>query len=348
MNEDEFAKLNDYLNNLLVYLQKNDSFYLDNIIPISKLNDALYNKLIKMPPMPSFSSYLDIQTVIKYSRELIESINPDYLTKFDQALNRGIIDFSYDNQYDTSHCVTNYDINNKIISQEININRSFNYNDIRVLIHEFMHYINSSENVSKVNYILIEFISIYFEQYIKKQLIKDGVLECNLLDFSKRLYYLINSTKRMDDYQFALIAYEKNGNLDAKSYQFFNDFHICNMSSAFFESNCQNLLNYFADLQNTDTTLAINNEVNVLIASEYKYLLGSILAFYSLENNSKDDIIKLINIFKDETYNSVSLTGILKLINIKLTKMSCYDLLNPIFNEIDNSINLCNRLTKKS
>ena len=50
----------------------------------------------------------------------------------------------------------------------IDLARTYNYDDVLSLIHEFIHSTNSSKNMGEYRYILTEFFSIYFEILSKK------------------------------------------------------------------------------------------------------------------------------------------------------------------------------------
>lgn len=339
MNKEEYDLLNDHLNDCLLMLSINDSFYINNIINISELNNKLKNKLEKISTLNIESPYLELNGLIYYSRRLIADINPSFIPKFDDAINNGIIDFNYDHFYNDSHYVIEKSKNGQINFQEININRNYNYSDIIVLIHEFMHYINTSENNCINNHVLSEYVSIFFELYIKKMLLSYGVAEKYLLSFYKRLNNIYYDTNMMNKYQYIFMAYIQNGNIDANSYQFFHEFNICDITQEELEDDCHEVLNYLTKY---------NANFKNRITTNYKYILGSILAYYSLKNNTKEDVLKLMTFFKDRCYNSTSLIEILQLINIDLLNISNDELLKPIYTEIDNYYyHLNNKLIKK-
>ena len=60
------------------------------------------------------------------------------------------------------------------VKQIININREFNYNDVRLLVHEFIHYTNG-KHISPNRHYFTEFLSIYFEFYTIDYLLKKGI-----------------------------------------------------------------------------------------------------------------------------------------------------------------------------
>ena len=46
MKKEDYKRLNDYLNDAFIYLSENDSFFIQHIQMISKLNFMFYEKLI--------------------------------------------------------------------------------------------------------------------------------------------------------------------------------------------------------------------------------------------------------------------------------------------------------------
>ena len=65
----------------------------------------------------------------------------------------------------------------------IDISRTYNYDDVLTLIHEFIHSTNSSKNMGVYRYILTEFFSIYFEMLSQNELLEKGNI--TLSDYNK-------------------------------------------------------------------------------------------------------------------------------------------------------------------
>lgn len=137
MTDEQYKKLNGYLNNIFIELEYVDSFLIKNIYEISRLNSE-FNKFIRNYDFKEESreNNLTFNEVYLLGREIIESIKEDYLSEYDKLIKMGILDFSYSNKYVGSHFTK---VNNQGI---ININRHFNYSDVRILVHEFFHYMN--------------------------------------------------------------------------------------------------------------------------------------------------------------------------------------------------------------
>jgi len=106
---------------------------------------------------------LTYQDVYNLAREIIESINSDYLEDFDKLIENGQLDFGYEGEYEDSVFVHEQKDSN--IYNYINIKREFNYSDVGSLVHEFIHYTNGKNNNTIKRRILTEFLSIYYENY---------------------------------------------------------------------------------------------------------------------------------------------------------------------------------------
>lgn len=172
--KDIYKKLNYYLNEICIYLEKENLFLLDNIYSISILNDNFLRKIANYSlDNETILNNLTFEDVYFLAREIIEHIDRSYLQDFDNLIESGELDFSYQKDYEVSECISMYKKGN-CVKQLININREFNYNDVRVLVHEFIHYTNGKKYSMNRNY-LTEFLSIYFEFYAIDYLLKKGI-----------------------------------------------------------------------------------------------------------------------------------------------------------------------------
>lgn len=148
MNQEQIQELNGYLNDIFLMLNEEDSYLLHNLRKFVFVNEnylQFANKNLNCEEK-SISTYLTFEQVYALGREVIETYCPCYLEEYDCILSSGILDLSYEKEYDGSHC----DCNPHRQQFEININREFHYEDVITLIHEFMHYTNGKKIIEKV------------------------------------------------------------------------------------------------------------------------------------------------------------------------------------------------------
>ena len=87
MTKEEYRELNGYLNEAFMYLEYDCKFFLDNIKFLSILNDNCYQLLNEYKlGQESKENKLTYSDVCKLARNIISSINPNYLDKFDKLI----------------------------------------------------------------------------------------------------------------------------------------------------------------------------------------------------------------------------------------------------------------------
>ena len=144
MTIEEYNKLNSYLNAIFVILNDYDYFLIKNIFKIGKLNQEYLTTISKYAfPSNTKENNLTFEDVYLITREIISTIDTNYLAEYDKLIEIGILDFGYENEYDDSEFVHGNNL--------INIRREFNYNDIITLVHEFIHYINGKAKKVKID-----------------------------------------------------------------------------------------------------------------------------------------------------------------------------------------------------
>ena len=207
----------------------------------------------------------------------------------------------------------------------IDLARTHNYNDVLMLIHEFIHSTNSSKNMGEYRYILTEFFSIYFEMLSQKDLLENGI-NTSELDIFDRIKDTGMISKKIVKYDLAFMAYNLFGNVKEDSYEDLEKYHIVSSTKEEFESVCINLLKYF-DYQK----IVYNNEnkefnlydyrkcISSLFSSGYRYLFGTLFACYLLENGNKDKVVWLNDHINDEEIKNMNFIDVLKIIGIDLT-----------------------------
>ena len=186
MKKEDYKRLNDYLNDTFIYLSGHDGFFIQNMQSIFILNNMLYGKLKDIDLEHKFhENNLTFEDVYELARNEIEKINSNYLKEFDKLINSGRLGLFKQKENINIKEVDYYEKLSEVENNEeetrntsicfytedgyfIDLARTYNYDDVLSLIHEFIHSTNSSKNMGEYRYILTEFFSIYFEIFSKK------------------------------------------------------------------------------------------------------------------------------------------------------------------------------------
>ena len=343
MKKEDYKRLNDYLNDTFIYLSGYDRFFIQNMQSIFILNNMLYGKLKDIDLEHKFyKNNLTFEDVYELARNEIEKINPNYLKEFDKLIDSGrlglfkqkeninikeVDDYEKISEIENNEEETRYDSVCSYTEDDyfIDLAREYNYNDVLMLIHEFIHSTNSSENMGEYRYILTEFFSIYFEMYAQRNLLESGI-NSSELDIFDRIKDTGKISKEMNEYDLVFISYNLFGNIKENSYEDLEKYHIVSSTKKEFECACVRLLKYF-DYQK----IQYNNEskefnlhdyrkcISILFSSGYRYLLGTLFSCYLLENENKDKIVWLNDHINDEKMKNMNLIDVLKMIDINLT-----------------------------
>lgn len=343
MKKEDYKRLNDYLNDAFIYLSKYDGFFIQNMQSIFILNNMLYGKLNDIDLEHKFhKNNLTFEDVFELARSEIEKINPNYLEEFDRLIDSGRLGLFKQEENITIKESDDYEKLSEIENNEeeirndsvcsynngdyfINLARTYNYNDVLTLIHEFIHSTNSSKNMGEYRYILTEFFSIYFEMLSQKELLENGINPSEL-DIFDRIKNTGKISKEITEYDLVFISYNLFGNIKENSYEDLKKYHIVSSTKKEFECACVRLLKYF-DYQK----IQYNNEskefnlydyrkcISILFSSGYRYLLGTLFSCYLLENGNKDKIVWLNDHINDEKMKNMNLIDVLKMIDIDLT-----------------------------
>jgi len=315
-----YKKLNYYLNDICNYLEKENSFLLENINSICKLNDSflkfIENYNLETKPIQNNLTYEDVYYL---AREIIEHIDKKYLEDFDNLIQSGELDFGYDHTYEDSECINMYK-NGTAVKQIININREFNYSDVRILVHEFIHYTNGKKFSINRNY-FSEFLSIYFEFYAIDYLLKKEINKQEI-DYLFRIKNLTKHSIIFFQYETVLLAYIKYGNIDENTISFLQQYFL-NIQNEAFEKECITLYKNLciAEEKNKEKIKKNPNELGRTLSEEfitfnYKYILGTFLAIYAYQYCDFNDIVYLNNHINE--YNDKSIFDICLSIGIDL------------------------------
>lgn len=343
MKKEDYKRLNDYLNDAFIYLSEHDGFFIQNMRSIFILNNMLYGKLNDIDLEHKFhKNNLTFEDVFELARNEIEKINSNYLKEFDKLIDSGRLGLfkqeeninikEYDDYKKLSEIESNEEEtrNTSICFYTeddyfIDLARTYNYDDVLSLIHEFVHSTNLSKNIGEYRYILTEFFSIYFEILSQKNLLENGIdpSELNIFDRVKSTGMI---SKKIVEYDLAFMSYNLFGNVKEDSYEDLEKYHVVSSTKEDFEEACINLLKYF-DYQkivynNENKEFNLHNyrkHISRMFSSGYRYLYGTLFACYLLENGNKDKIVWLNDHINDEEIKNMDFTSVLKIIGIDLT-----------------------------
>lgn len=337
MTREDYKKLNDYLNECFKRLEKEHFFLLRNIVPIAQMSDlyihAIKDYELKIEETPNAN--LTFEEVYLLSREIIKDINPMYLEKYDQLISSGKLDFSYNKEYFGSHYA-----HFKNGTEQINMNRKFDYRDVSSLVHEFMHLVNYSIKLSPTRETLTEFISIYFEEYAKQYLLKKGIAKEKLYP-NERILFTKESASNFSCYSLILLIHEMIGNLDENSYLFLREYYL-SITKEVFEEECKFLLDKINEIEDKYKLEIMyerkydDNEVYdrcaALLKIDYQYVFGTPVAYYALDHIDKEKMVWLNEHINDDDQ---TVYDILCEIGIELDEISIIDLVKIVENKID-------------
>lgn len=344
MEDKDYKRLNDYLNDVFIFLSNHDVFFYRNMSLIFKINYMLIADVKEMNLKHKFhenhNTFLD---VFDYARKMIEKINSGYLSEFDRLICSGKLGFfeseenlllkEYDD-YDKLTAIENNEEETKKSSRccyvkdecFLDLARKHDYSDVMVLVHEFMHSTSKVKNMGKNRYILAEFLSIYFEMFTQLELLKSGV---NISELN--IFYRIKATQQasisMYNYSLILRTFELFGSVSEKSTEELEKFRIALVSKEIFEAMCISLLKYFDKKREKysclNETFDIDNYrayLSTLFRDNYRYILGTLLSCYVLEHGDKDKVVWLNDHINDEGIENINLISVLQMIDIDLTQ----------------------------
>ena len=342
MSTEQYQKLNDYLNIIFKTLEIRDSFLVNNL---EALCDASEQFICLMEQYrleeKCIVNNLTWEDVYLIARRIILNIHPDYLRWYDDLIRDGTLDFNYQKDDSSSCCISE---TKKVL---INIKRRFNYTDVALLLHEFIHYTNRKLEGMTINrHLLTEFLSIYFEIYAEKYLIANYGVSKDSLEIYDRLNYCKKCASIIQNFSGPLYAYLHSGDLDENSYQFINEYFVSETKEAF-ERKCHNL---FIDMDSCDKKYRMRilyekeySEAEfgkflvreLKIDSSYLYLFGTLLAYYAINYVPVCDIVRLNDFINSFESSKSFILDLLSTIKIDLNNNAIGIALQCIQKELD-------------
>lgn len=291
-----YKKLNTYLNDICVYLEKYHPYLVQYIKELVILNNNIYSiikdKDYTVDTDDQETDYLTFLEVYEMARNIIGNIDSSYINAYDQILNNGELEFGYNKEFsDSSVIITR---TNHGIKRIIDIDRSFDYNEVRTLVHEFIHY-TAGHFFNNNRSFLSEFLAIYFEMIAVKKLEDDN----KLVDYYFRLKTLRKSGNRFYGYGIVLFAYISFGNINEDTYK-----DVCRVFKSFnqesFNKHCSYVYKVLKNIENEskykftdDYELRCKMAAAKFMAGDYLYIVGVILAIYAHQYCDNNAILYL-------------------------------------------------------
>lgn len=331
MTQEEYKRLNDYLNDVFLEFQKEDKIFVDNLIPIWGLNemiDEYFQNNIKSFQIKSVSNHLTFEDVYLLAREIVEKFYPRYLKEYDELIKSGALNFDFISEKDSFCFVNRY--NGFVTEKLIDVSRNFNYNDVVLLIHEFSHYtqLKMNKRLSYNYYYLTEFIAIYFETIAKRYLMKEKNVSKDEITINSRIGEFFIDNKKLYQYIDVLVAYEYLGNIHEHTENELMD--IFEIRIGTFQEECLQILKKLDSLKK-------NQPVVTLFNQDYRYVVGTVLAYYALEHSKLEDMVELNDKINTE-YAKLPVVDILNKVGISLDKNWFLESLDTIKNSVSDPV----------
>lgn len=327
MTDEEYIELNDYLNDIFLKLEKNDYFFLENLDMISYLAYR-YCELVSKYNLETYQidRKLSFEDVYQLAGEIIESIDPKYAEDFSKIIQTGELDFDYDNKYFDSHLITRENENGKI--NLINLKRTYNYDEVKTLVHEFIHYTNADKHTVK-RHILGEYLSITGELYAENYMRNKGI-DVSEINSNLRLKTTYDRCSELSWIIDVLIAYQKIGKISENNISFITE-NIVDVTNDEFITECKYLLKLIKerkDKTNIDVP-ELKFEYDDSISLACIYLMGTLFAFYTIKHCKIEDIVNMNNHINDD---DLFIIDTLQKVGFDLEKEST---INEMFNCIE-------------
>lgn len=331
MTQEEYKRLNDYLNDLFLEFQKKNKIFVDNLIPIWNLSIIINNYFknnIETFQIKSKSNHLTFDDVYLLAREIIEKISPRYLDEYDELIKSGALNFNFNLKGNSEFSFNYY---NEIVNRKlINVSRKFNYTDVVFLIHEFFHYTQVKMNKKKsYNFeFFTEFIAIYFETIAKRYLIEEKNVLKDELIINNRVESLYRNNIKLYQYITVLVAYEYLGNINEYTEEDLKN--ILGIRDSGFQKECLQTLNKLDSFKKNKSAVTLFNQ-------NYRYVVGTILAYYALEHSKLEDMVELNDKINTE-YAELSVQEVLNKVGIPLNQNMVLESLDIIKKSISDPV----------
>lgn len=269
-------------------------------------------ELLPEEPIEIEHHKMPIKNTIDLVREFLNIIDKKYLDIFDKSLNDGTFELFYEE--DDLKERPNYPITTPVPYTSIYIPVKNTFEDGAVIVHEFFHYLNDSEDIIAVRDIFTEMISIYYElRYYQFLSTKGYVLNEYYNEIYDRINNSFDSANTLCFSSSALDIYDKTGNIDRKNIKFINEIRKTRKKNT-----RENRVLYKKDIGQIINFSRDNEFVDIIgeFREDLSYVLGTLLAFYSLNEPTLYDVkMKYIN----DNINNFSIEDVLNILDTKIT-----------------------------
>lgn len=316
MDLKDYQELNDCLNELFIELYKINPIFLDNMIEFDRLNYLIVHKFCNINYIfdSEKNNKLTFKELLEYTKKILKKIDDNLVFELDKIVDNGILNFC-----DCENFKSNYSRNatDKGYIHSIEISRDYNYTDILVLLHEFTHYIDIYENKkSYISSFFSEFFAIYVELLATKEY---------KINAEKRFLCLLKSSSQLYKKIIPLIAYDKLGNISNKTV---DELSLLGIDDEYFLEECSKLLNEFRC--NEEETI---NSLNY----DYKYIFGTVFAYYALDNCDSKKIFEVMKKLDNE-YSNLYVDEVLSKMGINCSTETIEEGLEIIDNKISKKV----------
>lgn len=332
MTDEMYKRLNNYLNDIFIELSKKDRIFIDQLVNLAFLNTNVIRFFNGTHRVNSVSkkNNLTFNDVYLLAREIIEKINPEYLSDYDKLLESGELNFDFEDEFDGSFM--SYDKINGQLIKTIDINRHFNYADVKKLVHEFFHYLNLNDATSFNRVFFAEFISIYFELKTQNYLLEEKKIPNDEIDINDRINIFLNCNYILFDYIYILMAYENLGDINKNTPNELKE--LLYSSDNLFESECIRFIEYCDKINQKYDREEVVNKMTRQFNQHYKYIIGTLLAYYADKHCEIEDMIKFNDNINSSEYANLSMEEVLETVGIKINDKTINEALKIIKSSI--------------
>ena len=250
------------------------------------------------------------------------------MDEYDELIKSGALNFNFNSKGNSEFSFNYY---NEIVNRKlINVSREFNYTDVVFLIHEFFHYTQVKMN-KKISYnfeFFTEFIAIYFETIAKRYLIEEKNVLKDELIINNRVESLYRNNIKLYQYITVLVAYEYLGNINEYTEEDLKN--ILGIRDSGFQKECLQTLNKLDSFKKNKSAVTLFNQ-------NYRYVVGTILAYYALEHSKLEDMVELNDKINTE-YAELSVQEVLNKVGIPLNQNMVLESLDIIKKSISDPV----------
>ncbi|MBR1413232.1 MAG: hypothetical protein IJ574_00995 [Bacilli bacterium] len=291
MNALQYKILNKYLEYIIKQANKTFDYYVKNHSTLYSMNNFFYDYITSIINYNPYELPLEINInnneLLSMAREVIESINHEYLKKFDEYV-----------KYDCIKIDKDLKSVYKVFSDNIEIERTNNYENVATIVHEFIYSLTYTPNSSINSRILSEMMAIYYELYTIDYLIDIKKINPKFIDYNFRLRNTIDCTELINEYSIIILAYQAFGKLDKNKIENISSY-LNNFDLEQFRDKSTKLFNEMSFTNNIRDNLLLAED----IFGSYEYLYSTLLAFYNREKLTIEEMNTLLyNINEYEHY----------------------------------------------